>query len=228
MCSYDGEAVDARHFLQGSPRVPSRTGTPVSTADSEAAAAADEVAVRALTVLSADALWLQRELRAEFEARIVPALEDARSVARGEEPQTQAIVEALRGESCVTCSKQARLTETVRLTPETLHQATSFDSTLVPPLAARVLGVLKVRCAEPLRLVRSISMQYRGGSTASGAAARAVEASAFVPQILRPLRVFLGKGERKGDTNALTPASHLNEQTKSAWAAEVIDDVVGR
>lgn len=121
----------------------------------------------------------------------------------------------------------ARLTGTVVIT-ETLHQATSFNRTLVPPLASRVLGVLKARCAEPLRLVRSISMQYRGGGAASGPMARTAEASAFVPKILRPLRIFFGKGERKGDTNALTPASHLDEQTKSEWAAEVIDDVVGR
>ncbi|CEH18451.1 Low density lipoprotein receptor [Ceraceosorus bombacis] len=183
---------------------PSRTGTPAN-AESEAAIAADDAALRTLTIITADTLWLQRELFDAFDTRIVPVI--------------------------VSLSDGSSALELVKAMRQTLQEACSYQGQSVASLSHRIVSVLKTRCGEPLRLVRSMGTQYRGSSapTSSPSSAKGLEPSYFVPQALRPLKTYLGKGERVGDTNSsVALARHLDTETRSSWAQNVVDDIVER
>ncbi|PWN43830.1 COG2-domain-containing protein [Ceraceosorus guamensis] len=183
---------------------PSRTGTPANV-ESEAATAADDAALRTLTIFAADTLWLQRELSDAFDTRIVPVI--------------------------VSLSDGSSASELVKAMRHTLQEACSYQGQSVASLSQRIVSVLKTRCGEPLRLVRSMGTQYRGSSapTSSPSSAQGLEPSYFVPQALRPLKMYLGKGERAGDTNSsLALARHLDTETRSSWAQKVVDDIVER
>jgi hypothetical protein len=64
---------------------------------------------------------------------------------------------------------------------------------LVKPLSRVIVSILAQRCADTLRLVRSVASQYRS----AGIKREPTAASYFVPAILKPLREFFDR-ERGG------------------------------
>lgn len=204
--------------------VPSRAATPTQGLDAEAIAASDDAALRSLTIIAADAIWLKAQVLAAFDQEVAPKLHRGTAEPSAEDLEIRA---ALRGE-CSRLQSQERHHTDITLWPtETLAETVHYDATLLPQLSQRILSVLRTRCADPLRMVRSISTQYRGSATPSPAP-REAEPSYFVPQILRPLRAYLGKAERRGDASSATPARNLDVQTRSLWASEVVEDVLYR
>lgn len=136
---------------------------------------------------------------------------------------------------------------------ESLDAALTLCSQLYPLLSAKIISVLKTRCAEPLRLVRSVSTQYRSATTAANvksttngsANGNAMEPSFFVNQFLRPMKQYLGKSDQVGSgsganisrqtsqdqvtqTNNGALSTLLPQEIRQRWMNEVVEDFVVR
>ncbi|MCO5599821.1 hypothetical protein L7F22_053928 [Adiantum nelumboides] len=135
---------------------------------------------------------------------------------------------------------------------ESLDAALMLSSQLYPLLSAKIISVLKARCAEPLRLVRSVSTQYRSATTSTNpkstsntngsANGSAMEPSFFVNQFLRPMKQYLGKLDQVGNgSGSNTPRQTNHDQTsnlslsallpkgiRQRWMDEVVEDFVIR
>ncbi|GAA5967676.1 hypothetical protein JCM8115_006895 [Rhodotorula mucilaginosa] len=176
-----------RGRLTPNPSTP-RPGTP---GPSEADTVSEEATLRQLTVLIADARTMERRARRLYEERIrvkLPRSEGgtiALSAAEDveEDTETAAIEEALTG-------------------------VTSF----VPSLSSQVITILVKRCAEHLKLVRSVASQVRA-STRKGP----IEPSYFVHNILKELRAYLNG-----------PGRVIEEELRRKWATAVVEDIAGR
>ena len=91
---------------------------------------------------------------------------------------------------------------------EALTGVTSF----VPSLSSQVITILVKRCAEHLKLVRSVASQVRA-STRKGP----IEPSYFVHNILKELRAYLNG-----------PGRVIEEELRKKWATAVVEDIAGR
>lgn len=87
---------------------------------------------------------------------------------------------------------QAESTHVDRL-PDAYAIALGNLGALVEPLLRVIVSILARRCADSLRLVRSVASQYRS----AGIKREPTAASYFVPAILKPLREFFDR-ERGG------------------------------
>ncbi|PWN87558.1 COG2-domain-containing protein [Acaromyces ingoldii] len=193
---------------------PVRSGTPTVGVDVESQTAHDDAALKTLTIVAADAAWLQNRVESAFEKVIVPK------------------ITAVDGEGCQ--DRDERASAVIEHLGKTLDGSFQLRRALVPLLGSRVQAILKTRCAEPLRLVRSVSTQYRGGNAPSSS----TEPSYFVGQFLRPLRMYLGRAERNTHQHqhnqqqqqrpAKTAAQELNTETRSLWAQIVVEDFLER
>ncbi|PWN30830.1 COG2-domain-containing protein [Jaminaea rosea] len=206
-----GSSAAARHLEADSQQPRSsldgagRPGAATPAPDHAESYAQDEKTLRTLVILVADALWFQAEVARRFESAVLPCLPTA-------QPGSQELAD-------ISTEMRSALTSTF-----------PFTSTLLLPISTRLTSILKSRCAEPLRLVRSVSStSYRssGSSTPNDSSTAAVEPSYFVPQILRSLRHFLGKGDRQ-DEKFLTAATLVDEGIKTGWATSVVEDVAVR
>jgi hypothetical protein len=182
----------------------SRTASPIRAGTPTAVdPESDDTILSSFTVIAADLIWLGKEVLKSFDRDVAPLLASK----KGSEP----IVESLR---------------------QTLQESVSTQSRVVPLLSTRITSILKSRCAEPLRLVRSVSTQYRaqpsnGTVTPSGTVI--TEPSSFVVQFLRPVRLYLGKGEGRTESRRSEVSSrYLDRTTRSQWITEVIEDFVTR
>ncbi|WOO83788.1 Conserved oligomeric Golgi complex subunit 2 [Vanrija pseudolonga] len=79
------------------------------------------------------------------------------------------------------------------------------------PYAERIVAVLQRRCAEPLKLVKTVASQFRATAARPNAA---VTASHFIPTILKPLNLFF------------EPRPTLREKYQAAWSVLVVDHVL--
>jgi hypothetical protein len=113
----------------------------------------------------------------------------------------------------------------------------SLVAQVVPLCASKVTTILKSRSAEPLRLVRSVSTQYRTSSASAngGQPSSSYEPSFFVVQFLRPVRQYLGaveKVQQRGVGGAADVvekcSARLPKATREQWIGEVIEDFVVR
>ncbi|KDN46259.1 hypothetical protein K437DRAFT_108231 [Tilletiaria anomala UBC 951] len=116
-------------------------------------------------IIAADLLLLERELLTSFENQVGPRLRALGDNADG-----------------ITTQLRAKL-----------RQALSFKQFLVPALIRSIKRVVAAQCAEPIRLVRQVSTQYRSGTSSPMGHSRSssssqVEPSFFVPHIFVPLR----------------------------------------
>lgn len=174
----------------------------------------DNHLVTLCTAVAADIIWFEDQIRNSFETVIAPLLAKI-----GELTASPDMLLGLR---------------------ETLHASLSLQSQVLPLLSAKVTAVLKTRCAEPLRLVRSVSTQYRSATSSANMSNGAMEPSFFVVQFLRPVRYYLG---RTDSSRKVTPPptsegngmpgnaalSHLlARDVRQQWIGEVIDDFVVR
>jgi conserved oligomeric Golgi complex subunit 2 len=209
--SMDGHSGLAAQIVatRGTSGTPARTSTP----DAEAHAQ-DEETLKLLATVTADALWLEGELVTAFEREIEPKMQM---------PLSNAIDKSsMDGINDLRIEMREALLDTL-----------PFRTEMLPGITHRLVSILKARCAEPLRLVRSVNTQYRSGASTPSAAPTTtttsqVEPSYFIPQILRSLRIFFGKAERNEDASSspMTPARLVpSADIKTAWATEVIDDV---
>lgn len=193
---------------------PVRSGTPTVGVDVESQTAHDDAALKTLTIVAADAVWLQNRVESAFEKVIVPKI----TAVDGEGGQ----------------DRDERALAVIEHLGKTLDGSFQLRRALVPLLGSRVQAILKTRCAEPLRLVRSVSTQYRGGNAPSST----TEPSYFVGQFLRPLRMYLGRAERNTHQHqhnqqqqqrpAKTAAQELDTETRSLWAQIVVEDFLER
>lgn len=104
------------------------------------------------------------------------------------------------------------LLEKIAALPELVELGVDLPLSLsTTPYAERIVLILQKRCAEPLKLVRSVASQFRAsGSKISGPPA----ASYFVPQLLKPVHAFFDA----------RPA--LKAKYQAAWAGQVADHVM--
>lgn len=223
----------------------------------------DDAALHALSTLAADGLWFGAEVQRAFEGAVLPLLpgyEEARS-GQGKE-EFEDVVGEMRGAYAqafrrymgmmilrIVCTDLAPimlpLLSGLCIPPAALQDTFPLSSTLLPRISLALTSILKARCGEPLRLVRSVNTQYRAGSAGAGSSrpgpgTSLPEPSYFVPQILRSLRAFLGKaqapassgqsgqGQGQGEGGTGTPAGLVPREVKTQWAADVVEDVVER
>lgn len=160
----------------------------------------DDALLSTFTVIAADLIWLEQRVIESFESEIVETIARRRG--------SEAVVESLR---------------------ETLQASLSMQTKILPLLSTRIASILKSRCAEPLRLVRSVSTQYRAGSTSSSGNGAIAEPSTFVIQFLRPVRHYLGKGDGKMEPRRVEVLSRfLDQKIRSQWMTEVVEDFIAR
>ncbi|GAA5885926.1 hypothetical protein JCM5296_007033 [Sporobolomyces johnsonii] len=93
-----------------------------------------------------------------------------------------------------------------------IRESLSSLTSIVPSLSSQITTILVKRCAEHLKLVRSVASQVRA-STRKGAS----EPSYFVHNILKELRAYL-----------TGPARVVEEELRTKWATTVVDDIAGR
>ncbi|CAO1613356.1 unnamed protein product [Jaminaea pallidilutea] len=165
----------------------------------------DDQLLQSLPAFVADAQYFQREIMHLFSHEILPKVAAAvRSDPAGETPFATGMIKALQ-------------------------ESFPFESVLESSMTDRLTAALKSRCAEPLRLIRSVSStSYRPGASPSTASSSGIEPSYFIPQIFRPLRLFFGKGDRSLQDTFATPARLVEPALKGRWATLVIDDVAAR
>ncbi|SPO35783.1 uncharacterized protein PSFLO_01254 [Pseudozyma flocculosa] len=137
--------------------------------------------------------------------------------------------------------------ELVSLLRSTLDEALSYRASLIDQIGRAVTSLLRTRCCDPLRLVRSVSStQYRtapasstGPGTGGGGGGAKVEPSPFVEQMLRPLHVYFGLSPPqpkasssdsggKAAAAAAAAAVHLPPHLKRDWVSHVLSDLCGR
>lgn len=183
----------------------SRTASPIRAGTPTAAdPESDDALLSSFTVIAADLLWLGKEVMESFDNEVAPMLASNKG--------GKTIVDSLR---------------------QTLQESVSMQSKVVPLLSTRITSILKSRCAEPLRLVRSVSTQYRAqpsNGTVNPSGIVITEPSSFVVQFLRPVRLYLGKGEGKMESSRRLEAGSrfLDRATRSQWMTEVIEDFITR
>jgi hypothetical protein len=191
------------------------TPRPVTPGPSEADTVSEEATLRQLTVLIADARTMERRARRLYEERIrvkLPRSEGgaiALSAAEDVEEDTET------GQSVLLKSlSSCRATGT----DSTLSCAAAFEEALsgvisfIPSLSSQVITILVKRCAEHLKLVRSVASQVRA-STRKGP----IEPSYFVHNILKELRAYLNG-----------PGRVIEEELRKKWATAVVEDIAGR
>lgn len=161
----------------------------------------EDALVSTFTVIAADLIWLGNELLVAFEKDVAQTL----IIKQG----SQSIINLLR---------------------QTLQDSLAVQNRVIPLLSTRVTSILKSRCAEPLRLVRSLSTQYRvQPSNANNSSSTTMEPSSFVIHFLRPIRLYLGKSDGKSEARKVEVTSlFLDRHTRSQWMNDVIEDFVTR
>ncbi|GAA5872300.1 hypothetical protein JCM8547_004805 [Rhodosporidiobolus lusitaniae] len=87
-------------------------------------------------------------------------------------------------------------------------------TSLTPSLSSQLATILVKRCAEHLKLVRSVASQVRASTRRQG---QEREASYFVGNILKELRSFLGG-----------PGRVVEESVRVRWAETVVEEVAAR
>lgn len=172
------------------------------TSDEEAQPAAGEseslAKLRRWAALLADAQLLEERVQASFAQWLMPKI--------------------------VPATEQSEEAETVRAAlREALDASLGPAASLAPRVGAAIVAALQRRCAEPLRHVRAASSQYRA---LSGARLDEVRASAFIYDVFRPLRQFLG--EVSAERYETTPVARLAPDVRQQWAREVIDATLAR
>ncbi|CAO1626131.1 unnamed protein product [Parajaminaea phylloscopi] len=195
---------------QGSRSVPSAKASAIDASDIAGTAATqshEDLMIKILTTIVADALWYGDELPKRFETSIAPQLVQQSPAEEAE------ICRAMTSELALAAS-----------------QAFPFRAKLLGPISDHLANTIASHCSEPLRLVRSVSATNQRSAVGSAGPdhdsirGAGPEASYFVPQIFRPLRQFFGLGDRPGE-RFLTMAALVQADVKSLWATSVVNDV---
>ncbi|GAA6002082.1 hypothetical protein JCM10207_003064 [Rhodosporidiobolus poonsookiae] len=98
---------------------------------------------------------------------------------------------------------------------DVLRASLASMTSLVPSLSSQITTILTKRCAEHLKLVRSVASQVRA-STRRGPAG-AAEPSYFVHSILKEVRGYVAG-----------PGRVVEEELRIRWATSVVEDVASR
>jgi hypothetical protein len=96
---------------------------------------------------------------------------------------------------------------------EVLQASLTALTSLIPSLSTQLTTILIRRCAEHLKLVRSVASQVRASTRRTGVQ----EPSYFVGNILKELRSYL-----QG------PGRVVEEEMRRRWARVVVEDIAGR
>ncbi len=172
-----------------------RTASPHPTPEDSAA---DDDALLRAAVIAADLIFLERQLLLTFEQKVSPRV---RSIS-GDSSSEQILAE-LRA---------------------SLERSIPLRSSIVPGLSRVIQRILAARCAEPLRMVRQISTQYRSNNARHARSSSAqIEPSSFVPQIFHPLLAFFSS-EEEGVLG--TAARRLDAETKRELLSSVVGDTL--
>lgn len=214
-----------RFNTPSNPASPQRSSTPTAIDVDH-----ENHTIMVCTALASDIAFFESEVRGIFERSILAKLKEQ----EGDERPKAEVFEKMR---------------------ESLDAGLTLSSQLYPLLSAKIISVLKTRCAEPLRLVRSVSTQYRSATASAGnkstvntngnANGSSMEPSFFVNQFLRPVKQFLGKSDpigngsgsnssRQTNQNELlqshnrTLSALLPQEARQSWMKEVVEDFVIR
>jgi len=93
-----------------------------------------------------------------------------------------------------------------------MREALSALTSIIPSLSSQITTILIKRCAEHLKLVRSVASQVRASTRKTTS-----EPSYFVHNILKDLRGYLSG-----------PGRVVEEELRVRWATTVVDDIAGR
>lgn len=96
--------------------------------------------------------------------------------------------------------------------PDIMRDSLSSVTAIVPSLSSQITTILIKRCAEHLKLVRSVASQVRA-STRKGPS----EPSYFVHNILKEVRAYLGG-----------PGRVVEVELRRRLATVVVEDIAGR
>ncbi|GAA5906257.1 uncharacterized protein JCM6883_005490 [Sporobolomyces salmoneus] len=95
---------------------------------------------------------------------------------------------------------------------EVMRESLTALTSIIPSLSSQITTILVKRCAEHLKLVRSVASQVRASTRKTS-----TEPSYFVHNILKELRAYLNG-----------PARVVEEELRVRWATTVVDDIAGR
>lgn len=190
-----------------------RPGTP---GPSEADTVSEEATLRQLTVLIADARTMERRARRLYADRIRNKLPRAEgdSLAAGEDDNEDLETGQSSRGLCFFFPLVPRPSLTLELPAHVaaIEEAVSGVTSFVPSLSSQVVTILVKRCAEHLKLVRSVASQVRA-STRKGP----IEPSYFVHNILKELKAYLNG-----------PGRVVEEELRKKWATAVVEDIAAR
>ncbi|KAK0535710.1 hypothetical protein OC842_002221 [Tilletia horrida] len=231
--SYGGEADGMGHRRtpsssswkggsgRDSPNPRARVDSP-SLGESRQQREADEQRLLRWTCVASDVEWLEGSLWKVFEHDIVPAVRVGLATDLDGQVASPAAEEVLKDMK------------------DALYNALSYRRGFVAVLGRNIVALLKQRCAasfEVLNRTGSITRQYRAaGGSSSGGGAIVVPSQTFVAQMIAPLQDYFSGGGpgSQGGSGAASQSikqaalARLEAEVRSAWAQEVVDDVVGR
>ncbi|GAA6009286.1 hypothetical protein JCM11491_004257 [Sporobolomyces phaffii] len=95
---------------------------------------------------------------------------------------------------------------------EIMRESLAALTSVIPSLSSQITTILIKRCAEHLKLVRSVASQVRASTRKT-----ATEPSYFVHNILKELKAYL-----------TGPARVVEADLRAKWATTVVDDIAGR
>lgn len=95
---------------------------------------------------------------------------------------------------------------------EVMRESLAALNSIIPSLSSQITTILVKRCAEHLKLVRSVASQVRASTRKTS-----TEPSYFVHNILKELKGYLNG-----------PARVVEQELKVKWATTVVDDIAGR
>lgn len=185
---------------------PSRVGTPVGRDIDE-----ENNTINLCTALAAEIYWFESHILSAFDQKVAPLISQPAKF-----------------------HVHSKADDVVVMLKSVLQESLSLQTQLVPFLTSKVISILKNRCAEPLRLVRSVSTQYRSNapssSTSSDISKSSPEPSYFVNQFLRPVRTFLGRQEAlpTEKRSSSTFSAQLPKAIREQWVSDIIDDFASR
>jgi hypothetical protein len=93
-----------------------------------------------------------------------------------------------------------------------MRESLASLTSIIPSLSSQITTILVKRCAEHLKLVRSVASQVRASTKKTS-----TEPSYFVHNILKELRSYLAG-----------PARVVEQELRVKWASTVVDDIAVR
>ncbi|KAL9940638.1 hypothetical protein V8E36_000126 [Tilletia maclaganii] len=189
-----------------------RVDSPAPDARQRAVQEAEDRRLVRWTWIASDVEWLEKSLWAAFDGPIVEAVRAALTV-----DMDGQVVSSVDG--------------VLKEMKDALQNALSYRKGFVAVLGRNIVAILRQRCSnafEVLNRAGSITRQYRTGAS-NAASGGSVPSQAFVSQMIAPLQDYFGTAAPSATSSSTAAAlSRLDPEVRSAWAQDIVEDIVGR